>query len=78
MRPLRPFALEVFLGKWEFTAHYHLCASDMQSMMLSELLAMADPADRAAWDQLYLGYTETWGAPSLRETPAHPRLVPTI
>jgi aspartate/methionine/tyrosine aminotransferase len=68
MRPLRPFALEVFLGKWEFTAHYHLCASDMQSMMLSELLAMADPADRAAWDQLYLGYTETWGAPSLRET----------
>jgi aspartate/methionine/tyrosine aminotransferase len=68
MRPLRPFALEVFLGKWEFTARYHLCASDMQSMTLSELLAMADPADRAAWDQLYLGYTETWGAPSLRET----------
>jgi len=68
MRPLRPFALEVFLGRWEFTARYHLCASDMQSMTLSELLAMADPADRAAWDQLYLGYTETWGAPSLRET----------
>jgi aspartate/methionine/tyrosine aminotransferase len=68
MRPLRPFALEVFLSKWEFTARYHLCASDMQSITLSELLAMADPVDRTAWDQLYLGYTETWGSPTLRET----------
>jgi aspartate/methionine/tyrosine aminotransferase len=68
MRPLRPFALEVFLSKWEFTARFHLCASDMQSITLSELLAMADPADRTAWDQLYLGYTETWGSPALRET----------
>jgi aspartate/methionine/tyrosine aminotransferase len=68
MRPLRPFALEVFFSKWEFTARYHVCASDMQSMTLSELLAMADPADRSAWDRLYLGYTETWGSPDLRET----------
>ena len=68
MRPLRPFALEVFFSKWEFTARYHLCASDMQSMTLSDLLAMADAADRAAWDQLYLGYTETWGSPTLRES----------
>jgi aspartate/methionine/tyrosine aminotransferase len=68
MQPLRPFALEVFLSKWEFTARYHLCASDMQSITLSELLEMADASDRAAWDQLYLGYTETWGAPTLRET----------
>jgi aspartate/methionine/tyrosine aminotransferase len=68
MRELRPFALEVFFGKWEFTAWHHLCASDMQSMTLAELLAMADSGDRAAWDSLYLGYTETWGTPSLRET----------
>jgi aspartate/methionine/tyrosine aminotransferase len=68
MRPLRPFALEVFFSKWEFTARYNLCASDMQSMTLSELLDMADATDRAAWDSLYLGYTETWGSPSLRET----------
>jgi aspartate/methionine/tyrosine aminotransferase len=68
MRALRPFALEVFFSKWEFTARHHLCASDMQSMTLSELLAMADAEDRAAWDALYLGYTETWGSPGLRET----------
>jgi aspartate/methionine/tyrosine aminotransferase len=40
----------------------------MQSMRLSELLAMADAKDREAWDSLYLGYTETWGSPELRET----------
>ena len=67
MRELRPFALEVFFSKWEFTARHHLCASDMQSMTLSELLAMADAEDRAAWDALYLGYTETWGSPGLRD-----------
>jgi aspartate/methionine/tyrosine aminotransferase len=68
MRELRPFALEVFFSKWEFTARHHLCASDMQSMTLTELLGMADAADRAAWDALYLGYTESWGSPALRET----------
>ncbi len=67
MRELREFALEVFFSKWEFTARHHLCASDMQSMTLSELLTMADARDRAAWDSLYLGYTETWGSPGLRE-----------
>ena len=66
MRPLRPFALEVFFSKWEFTARYNLCASDMQSMTLSELLAIADATDRAAWERLYLGYTETWGSPDRR------------
>jgi aspartate/methionine/tyrosine aminotransferase len=67
MRELRPFELEVFFSKWEFTARHHLCASDMQSMTLSELLAFANDADRKAWDSLYLGYTETWGGPGLRQ-----------
>ena len=67
MRELRAFELEVFFSEWEFTARHHLCASDMQSMTLTELLALADDADRKAWDSLYLGYTETWGTPRLRE-----------
>ena len=67
MRELRPFELEVFFSKWEFTARHHLCASDMQSMTISELLALANDADRKAWDSLYLGYTETWGTPGLRD-----------
>jgi aspartate/methionine/tyrosine aminotransferase len=67
MRELRAFELEVFFSKWEFTARHHLCASDMQSMTLTELLALADDADRKAWDSMYLGYTETWGGLGLRE-----------
>lgn len=67
MRTLRPFALEVFFSKWEFTAKHHMCASDMESMTLSALLSMADEGDRAAWEHLNLGYTETLGRPSLRE-----------
>jgi aspartate/methionine/tyrosine aminotransferase len=64
---IRPFALEVHFSKWEFAAKYHMCASDMQSMAITELLSYADDADRRLWDQLHLGYTETWGRPSLRE-----------
>ena len=65
-RTLRPFRLEVFFSKWEFAARYHLCASDMQSMTLTELLQLATPEDAAAWENLHLGYTETYGRPSLR------------
>jgi len=67
MPTLRPFALEVYFSKWEFTAKHHMCASDMQSMTLTELLSFADDADRHSWEQLHLGYTETLGRPSLRE-----------
>jgi len=62
---MRDFALETFFSRWEFEARYHLTASDAQAMTLSELLAMAEPADRAAFDALWLGYTETKGAPDL-------------
>ncbi len=67
MRSLQPFRLEVHFSKWEFKARHHMCASDMQSMPLSDLLAMADGDDRTAWDALHLGYTETRGLPALRE-----------
>lgn len=66
MRRLPEFTLESYFARWEFTARHHLCASDMQSMTLAELLALATPAQREGWDRLWLGYTETRGAPSLR------------
>lgn len=62
---MRNFALEVFFGKWEFAAKYHLTASDAQSMSLSQLLAYASPADRERFDTLHLGYTKTYGAATL-------------
>lgn len=64
---MRNFELEVFFSKWEFKAKYHLTASDMESMTLKELLGMASPKDREAYDNLWLGYTETYGLPALRQ-----------
>ncbi|MGH6880753.1 aminotransferase class I/II-fold pyridoxal phosphate-dependent enzyme [Hypericibacter sp.] len=65
--PLLPdFELETYFSRWEFKARYHLTASDAQSLTLRELLAMADPAEVEAFDRLWLGYTETFGAPDLR------------
>ncbi|NKJ42465.1 aminotransferase class I/II-fold pyridoxal phosphate-dependent enzyme [Novosphingobium sp. SG720] len=63
---LPDFRLEAYFSKWEFAARHHLTASDAQSMTLRELLAMADPADAAAFDAQWLGYTQTFGAPALR------------
>ena len=65
---MRNFELEVFFSKWEFTAKYHLTASDVESMSLKELLSMATPEERIAFDNQWLGYTETWGAADLRES----------
>jgi aspartate/methionine/tyrosine aminotransferase len=64
----RDFALEVYLSRWEFAAKHHMTASDAQSISLSDLLGYASPADRERFNTLHLGYTETFGSPSLRET----------
>ena len=64
---LPPFRLECYFSQWEFKARYHMAASDAQSMTLSELLALGERQDREALDGLWLGYTETWGEPDLRE-----------
>lgn len=67
MSALPDFRLETYFSKWEFKARYHMTASDAQSLTLAELLALATPDDRVAFENLWLGYTETWGAPDLRE-----------
>lgn len=64
---MRDFALETHFSKWEFNAKYHMTASDCESMSLSELLAMGAAEDVAKYNNLTLGYTETWGAPDLRQ-----------
>jgi aspartate/methionine/tyrosine aminotransferase len=67
MATLPDFRLETYFSKWEFSARFHMTASDAQSMSLNELLALADSEDRDAFDNLSLGYTQTFGAPELRE-----------
>ncbi|MBN8952923.1 MULTISPECIES: aminotransferase class I/II-fold pyridoxal phosphate-dependent enzyme [unclassified Rhizobium] len=66
--PLLPdFKLETYFSKWEFSARYHMTASDAQSMTMAELLAMATPEQRRDHKNLWLGYSETYGNPELRE-----------
>jgi len=64
---MRDFALETYMSKWEFVARYNMTASDAESMRLPDLLAMASDEDRFEFENLGLGYTETFGAPALRQ-----------
>ena len=68
MTALPDFRLETHFARWEFRARYHLTASDAESLSLRELLAMAPAEEREAFENLWLGYTETFGAPDLRES----------
>ncbi len=63
---MRDFALEVYFSKWEFAAKYNLAGSDGENMRIAELLALGTAQDRAEFEGLGLGYTETFGSPSLR------------
>ncbi|MFK8017952.1 MAG: aminotransferase class I/II-fold pyridoxal phosphate-dependent enzyme [Gammaproteobacteria bacterium] len=62
---MRNFELETFFSRWEFSAKYHMTASDVQSTSIRELLSLANVTPDAFLDT-HLGYTETWGAPDLR------------
>ncbi len=68
MSTLPEFRLESYFSKWEFKARYHMTASDAESLSLGELLDMATAEQRLAFEATSLGYTETFGAPDLRET----------
>jgi len=63
---LADFKLERYFARYEFAAPYLLSSSDVEALRLPELLALADPASRALWDDLALGYTESPGHPLLR------------
>lgn len=64
---LPPFKLEEFFAKYEFTAPYLLCPSDVESWSLSEILQYADAECKKLWENLRLGYTEVPGLPLLRK-----------
>ena len=63
---LAPFRIEQYYGRHEFTAELMLSSSDAETVTVGELLALEPgAADRLAAQRL--GYTESPGAPSLRE-----------
>jgi aspartate/methionine/tyrosine aminotransferase len=63
---LPDFRLEVLFSRWEFAARHNLTASDAQTWSVGELLALGSEEDGAAFAELPLGYTETWGDRRLR------------
>jgi aspartate/methionine/tyrosine aminotransferase len=62
---LKPFKLERYFAKHEFSAPYLLCSSDCESMKLCDLLAL-EPGAIERFESLWLGYTESLGDPELR------------
>jgi len=67
--PLPPFRLERYFAAHEHHVPIHLCASDCEAMRVEELLAL-EPGARERLLALPLAYTESAGAPELREAVA--------
>jgi aspartate/methionine/tyrosine aminotransferase len=64
--PLPPFQLERYFARYEFNVRHLLCSSDCESVTVNDLLSLeAGAAD--ALEHLWLGYTESRGAPALRQ-----------
>jgi aspartate/methionine/tyrosine aminotransferase len=61
------FKLESYLAIREFIAPFNLCASDLETHSMREIIEMADQESLDLWNHLNLGYTETQGYPLLRE-----------
>jgi aspartate/methionine/tyrosine aminotransferase len=64
---LPPFKLERYFAKYEFNTQYLLCSSDCESMTIAELLAL-EPGAAENFQSHWLGYTESQGSLSLRQT----------
>ena len=67
MAMLPDFQLETFFSRWEFNTKYNMCASNIESVSLKELLLLSNVEDKKLWTKLDLGYTETYGSLNLRE-----------
>ena len=63
---LSPFRIERFYARYEFATRYMLSSSDCESRTISELLELEPDAHQRLLQQ-WCGYTESLGAPELRE-----------
>jgi aspartate/methionine/tyrosine aminotransferase len=63
---ITPFRIEEYMGKYEFSAKYLLSSSDAESQTIEELLSL-EPGAHDAFLKHWCGYTESAGAPWLRE-----------
>ena len=63
---IQPFRIEQYFGKYEFNAKYLLSSSDAESRTIQSLLEM-EPGAQERFLEHWCGYTESPGAPWLRE-----------
>jgi aspartate/methionine/tyrosine aminotransferase len=63
---LPPFKLERYFAKYEFNTEFLLCSSDCEAMSIADLLTFEDGAAEKL-QNVWLGYTESQGSPSLRK-----------
>src|ERR1700687_1055956 len=63
---IKPFRIEHYFGKYEFTARYLLSCSDAESRTIKELLDLEAGAHERLLEH-WCGYTESPGAPELRQ-----------
>ncbi|NCC96714.1 MAG: aminotransferase class I/II-fold pyridoxal phosphate-dependent enzyme [Synergistales bacterium] len=62
---IRPFELERYFAKYEFSVKYVMSASDCETVTVAELMAMAGDEEMETWSRLRLHYTEPKGHPDL-------------
>jgi aspartate/methionine/tyrosine aminotransferase len=63
---INPFRIEIYFEQHEFSAKYLLASSDAESQTIRDVLALEPRAYEHLLEQ-WCGYTETAGAPQLRE-----------
>jgi aspartate/methionine/tyrosine aminotransferase len=63
---ITPFRIEEYMGRYEFSAQYLLSSSDAESVAVQDILSL-EPGAHDAFLQHWCGYTESPGAPWLRE-----------
>jgi aspartate/methionine/tyrosine aminotransferase len=63
---IAPFRIEEYMGRYEFSAKYLLSSSDAESQTIEEVLSL-EPGAHDAFMKHWCGYTESPGAPWLRE-----------
>jgi aspartate/methionine/tyrosine aminotransferase len=63
---VRPFRIERYYARYEFTTRYMLSSSDCESRTIADLLELESDAN-ARLLQTWCGYTEPPGAPELRQ-----------
>jgi aspartate/methionine/tyrosine aminotransferase len=63
---IRPFRIEHYFAKHEFSARYLLSSSDAESRTIQDVLAL-EPGAHDQFLQHWCGYTEAPGAPPLRK-----------